>query len=80
MNCQLSYHGSLRQDHSDLPLTLHKIRLEKIRFIFNTVKGLGAGGVKFAPGFIGLAKLFFAFVSDVFQPVLSHEARKVSRG
>ena len=35
------------------------IRVEKIRFSFATINGLGAGGVKFAPGFIRLAESFF---------------------
>jgi hypothetical protein len=32
-------------------------------------EGLGAGGVKFAPGFIGLVQLFSALVSGVFRTV-----------
>jgi hypothetical protein len=32
-------------------------------------EGLGAGGVKFAPGFIGFVQLFSALVSGVFQTV-----------
>jgi hypothetical protein len=36
------------------------IRLDWIRFSVATITGLGAGGVEFAPGFIGLAELFLA--------------------